>query len=170
MIVIGDSIIKNLDPIEGVQLKAFPGATIGKLGYLINSREIKWANYQYVIIHVGTNNVANKNTISSILSDFGNLIANIRKLNPHIRIIVSSILPRPVDHTLTDSIIRNINVQLEKSLSKTLNFKFVKSYRPFCRAGAVQRCLFARLDGGLHLNLAGSSTLRHFFVRVISTL
>lgn len=170
VMIVGDSIIKNLPPIEGVQLRSFPGATIGKLLYWLENGKISLKDVNYVIIHVGTNNIANGFSVDSMSSDFANLIAKFRKLSPALHIIVSSILPRPVDHESSDKKIREINTKLEKSMSKDLNFKFVRSYRPFCYGGEIKRYLFAKRDGGLHLNSEGSSRLKHFFHRVISTL
>ena len=46
VVIIGDSIIT---------LKPFPGATIGKLGYIIESEGINLQPYDYLILHVGTN-------------------------------------------------------------------------------------------------------------------
>ncbi|XP_060577789.1 uncharacterized protein LOC132734924 isoform X3 [Ruditapes philippinarum] len=34
VVIIGDSIIKNISPVEGVKIQSFPGATIGRLAYL----------------------------------------------------------------------------------------------------------------------------------------
>lgn len=170
VIIVGDSIIKFLPPIEGVQIAAFPGATIGKLSYLFSSRKVAISEAEYIMLHIGTNNVANGQSAETILADYANLIAIVRRLYPSIKIICSAILPRPVDHQTTDSVIRLINKSIETDLTKNLNIKFIRSYRPFCENGKVKRYLFAKMDGGLHLNSAGADQLRHFFIRVISTL
>ncbi|XP_053378686.1 uncharacterized protein LOC123541508 [Mercenaria mercenaria] len=113
VIIVGDSIVKNLPPIEGVKVQAFPGATIGKLSFLVSKKQVSLYDSNFIILHIGTNNIANQNALNSLASDFTNLIAAIRKENASIRIIVSSILPRPVDHSCSDKKIREFNHFLE---------------------------------------------------------
>jgi hypothetical protein len=50
-----------------------------------------------------------------------------------------------------------------KNMAKDLNFHFLKSYRPFCK-GQLKRHLFARLDGGLHINSEGYARLMVMFL------
>ena len=56
------------------------------------------------------------------MSDYGNLIASVKKLKPSIRIIVSAILPRHVDCDDTDSMIKAVNSELRTKLSQDLGF------------------------------------------------
>ncbi|XP_053399829.1 uncharacterized protein LOC123529329 isoform X1 [Mercenaria mercenaria] len=170
VVILGDSIVKFLPPIEGVTVQSFPGATVGKLSFLVSKKRVNLYDKHFIILHVGTNNISNQDSLASMSSDFSNLIAAIRTENPSIRIIVSSVLPRPVDHEITESCIKEYNRFLEDILAADLDFKFIRSYRPFCFKGSVKRYLFAKLDGGLHLNSEGANRLRHFFLRVISTL
>ncbi|XP_053409046.1 uncharacterized protein LOC128559928 [Mercenaria mercenaria] len=170
VVIVGDSIIKHIPPIEGVTVKSFPGATIGKLHYLLEKGFLSLKGFSYIILHVGTNNIARNCSVSDMLADFTNLLAKIRKISPEIHIIVSAILPRPVDIKVTEKKIKEFNLMLDTQLSKDLKFKFIKSYRPFLHCGEIKLHFFARLDGGLHLNLEGSARLGHFFHRVISTL
>ena len=50
-------------------------------------------------------------------------------------------------------------------MSKLMKFKFVCSYKPFMHAGNVRRELFAKHDGGIHLNTAGTDALTRFFYK-----
>lgn len=134
------------------------------------SRQATLENFEYVIFHVGTNNVAQRASFEQIISDYVNLIKACRRINSDIKIILSAIIPRPVDHDVTDPIIRKINSYLHKTLSDELKFKFICTYKPFTHAGKVRRELYAIRDGGLHLNMEGTNKLRFFFLRVISTL
>ena len=84
-------------------------------------------------------------------------------VHPSVHILISAILPRPIDHTDTDDFIRSVNGHLDKSMSKPLIFRFMKTYRPFMFGGKVRRELFAHRDGGLHLNIAGTEKLRYYF-------
>ena len=166
----GDSIIKDISSIEGVTVRAFPGATIGKLAVLFSNGAISLENSDYLIIHVGTNNIGKRDSFDHIISDFANMIAIIRGCKPSIRIVISGILPRPVDHAVTDTMIKKVNNFLRLTMSSDLNFKFISTYKAVSKFGTYRRYLFAKLDNGLHLNTEGSNRLRHFFLRVISTI
>ena len=170
VLIIRDSIIKDLAPIEGVTLEAYPSSTIGYLSVLISNGGINFTNYDFLIVHVGTNNIGNRDSFGAIVSDFGNLIAQIRKKKPSIRIIISSILPRPLDHTDTDNMIKKVNTHLRTVMAPDLNFHFIRSHRAFSKYGTYRRYLYAKKDQGLHLNSEGSNRLRYFFLIVISTL
>ncbi|XP_060590908.1 uncharacterized protein LOC132745913 isoform X1 [Ruditapes philippinarum] len=135
VIIVGDSMIKNLPPIEGVEVRAIRGATIGKINFLLENRQLSLGSSNYIIIHAGTNNIANGNSCDYILSGLANLIATVRRLKTDIHIIVSSLLPRPVDKDETESVIKQVNTCFEKEMSKDLNVKFVKSFRPFLFKG-----------------------------------
>ena len=127
-------------------------------------------DFDIVIFHVGTNDIDNRATFEAIISDFGNLVAICRKQKPGIRIIISAIIPRPKDHSVTDPMIRDVNKYLKQKMSKSQNFKFICTYRPFTYCGKVKLELYAKKDLGLHLNTEGQNRLSHFFLRVISTL
>ena len=95
-----------------------------------------------------------------------NLIKACRSISPSVKIIMSAIIPCPVDHDVTDPIIWKINSSLHKTLSSELKFKFICTYKPFTHAGKVRRELYAIRNRGLHLNMEGTSKLRFFFLRV----
>lgn len=167
--IVSDSIAKYVTGIDGVHLQAFSGDTIARMANRVLSGQVNLDNYDYVLFHVGTNDVARKSDFESIISDYGNLIGICRRKKPNINIIISAILPRPVDHDRSDPIIRRINAYLNRTMCKSLNFKFIPTYRPFMYCGRVKRELFAKNDGGLHLNTEGTSRLR-YFLRMIAAL
>lgn len=150
-------------------MSAYPGATIAKLSVLFAQGDIDLESHEIIIVHVGTNNIGRRDSYDNIIADFGNLIASIRKCKPSIRIIVSGILPRPVDHDMTDSMIKKVNLCLRTRMSSDLGFKFICTYKAVSKYGTYRRYLYAKLDKGLHLNLEGANRLRHFFLMVIST-
>ena len=165
-----DSIAKNVADIEGVVVQSFRGDTVANIAYKVDKKIAKLDNFDYVLFHVGTNDVDNRYSFEAIISDFGNLIGIVRKKYPKINIIISSILPRPKDYNETDEFSRKINSYLLDKMSKPYNFKFIKSYRPFVFGGKVRRELFAKRDGGLHLNTLGTSRLRYYFLRTIASM
>ena len=161
---------KNVTGIFGTTLQIFSGKTISQVANKIQYGYATLEPFDYVIFHVGTNDLGDRAPYDHIISDFGNLIGICQNKKPNIKIVVSSILPRPVDLSITDTVRRKVNDYLQKKMSKSMRFKFVCSYKPFMRAGEVRRELFAKRDEGLHLNTAGTSTLTRFLIRVVSTL
>lgn len=169
--------------IDGVFIKSFPGSTIAALAMHIDKGHVNFSNYDYLILHVGTNDIQNttvhvinenpqkiEEEKGGILSDFGNLIARIKNKKASIRIIVSSILPRPCDHEYSNDLIKDINKKLRLELAPDLGFHFVESWKAVSKFGTFRRYLYAKNDRGLHLNTEGSRRLRYFFLRVISTI
>lgn len=184
VIILGDSIPKRVSGIEGVALDYNPGDTIAKMARRIHIYQISLERFDYVLIHVGTNDVDDfkpkhvfckdqpidiDRAFNSMISDYGNLNGIIRK-NPNISILISAILPRPKDHKVTHELIKKINGYLEKQMSKTNRFTFLRSYKPFMYGGNVKKELFARKDGGLHLNTEGTNKLRYFFLRYLASV
>ena len=95
--------------IDGVVVKCFPGYNIVKLTMKLDKTlkgHIELSPFDYIIVHVGTNNIDRRDSFDNIIADYGNLIPVIKKNNSSIRIIMSAILPRPVDHDETDEMIK----------------------------------------------------------------
>ena len=72
---------------------------------------------------------------NGIISEFANLVAIVRKKKPGITIMVSSILPRPVDHSATDDLSKEINSCLKDTMSVDMGFKFICSYKAVSKFG-----------------------------------
>ena len=64
------------------------------------------------IIHVGTNDVA-KMEVGAMLSCYNNLISQIRSKS-NTSIVMSALLPRPVDYNPRDDKVKHLNNKLEK--------------------------------------------------------
>ena len=99
--IVCDSIPKHVAGIDGCTLQCFPGDTtcISKLTNRLISRdgcapEANLEDFDFVIFHVGTNDIDNRASYNAILWDFGNMIAICRKQKPGIKIIISAIIPR----------------------------------------------------------------------------
>ena len=170
VVIFGDSIIKNLPPIDGVVIKSFRGDTIVQLTNRIDKGQVNLSPFDYVIIHVGTNNIDKGHSHGNIIADYGNLIPTIKKQKRSIRIIMSAILPRPCDHEDTDAIIKDVNWCLRSKMGPDLGFHFIESWKAVSKFGTYSRYLFAKNDNGLHLNTEGSRRVRYFFLWVISTI
>ena len=151
-------------------MQSFRGDTIAQIASKVERGIASLKNFDYVIIHVGTNDIDDKASFHAMQSDYGNLVGICRRKYPKINIIMSAIIPRPRDHQNTDDPIKRINFYMEKTMSKTLNFKFIKTYCPFMYAGKPSAELFAKNDKGLHLNTEGFSRLRYYFLRTIASM
>ena len=151
-------------------MQSFRGDTIAQIANKVERGIASLKNFDYVIFHVGTNDIDDKASFHAMQSDYGNLVGICRRKYPKINIIMSAIIPRPRDHQITNDPIKRINFYMEKTMSKTLNFKFIKTYRPFMYAGKPCAELFAKNDKGLHLNTEGSSRLRYYFLRTIASI
>ncbi|KAL4230416.1 hypothetical protein ACF0H5_010798 [Mactra antiquata] len=123
----------------------------------------------YTIIHVGTNDIAQDNmSVDNILSQFSSLIVLIRRLS-RTKIIISSILPRPIDLFFTETKIKELNKRL-KIKCKERGVQFVASFHTFLKNAKPVKELYAVRDGGLHLNYESTNKLRSEFVNTISHL
>ncbi|KAF8795124.1 Poly(A) RNA polymerase like protein [Argiope bruennichi] len=96
---IGDSMIKYLHKYVSVEsldfhldIVSYPGATIERLASNISVHK----NYDWVLVHVGTNN-ASLDTIEVILKKYRALATEVLLHNPGARIIFSNIVPRDFD-------------------------------------------------------------------------
>ena len=156
--------------VEGVVVQSFRGDILAQIANKVERGIASLRNFDYVIFHVGTNDIDDKASFHVMQSDYGNQVGICRKKYPEINIIMSAIIPFPRDHQNTYDPIKRINFYMEKTMSKTLNFKFIKTYRPFMYAGKPSAELFAKKDKGLHLNTEGSSRLRYYFLRTITSV
>ena len=138
-----DSIAKYVTGIDGCVVQAFRGDTISKMTHRINSNAVNLSGFSCVILHVGTNDIGRRAKVKHMLSDYANLIAVYRKSNPTIKIIVSAIIRRPVDHEITETVIKEVNGYIQRSMSKDLDFQFICTYKPFTREGKIKEELIA---------------------------
>lgn len=113
MLILVDSIGKYLTGIRDAEILSYRGETIGEFIHKIRSNIIKLNRYTHVIVHVGTNNVFN-NKPGEILNLYRTLIHLIKQQYKNIIVGISSILPRPKDHSLSGTDIQNVNLGLAK--------------------------------------------------------
>ena len=65
--------------------------------------------------------------------------------------------------------IKEVNI-LRTNMAPDLGFHFIETLKAVSGFGTFKRWLYAKNDGGLHLNTEGSRHLRYFFLRVTSTI
>ena len=152
--------------ISDAKVIAFPGINISRMTHKVQSRHID-ISARNIIFHVGTNDISRLD-IGEMLSAFSNLIT-VTKGVSNANILISAILPRPVDWNASDDKVKMINKKLV-DLCKDRNIRFLHTYKYFIKSGRPKRELFAIRDGGLHLNLEGTQILKKFFVNVVAHL
>ena len=164
--IVSDSIAKNVAGIRDTKICAFPGINVSRLTQKISKGWVD-IDSEYVILHVGTNDI-NSLTVSEICASFNDLISIVGQKSS-CEILVSSVLPRPIDFEVNGSKVIALNHSLEK-LCKSRRITFLRSFKPFVAYGTPRREYFATRDGGLHLNFEGTRRLRQFFVNTLTQL
>ena len=157
-----DSIAKHD---KTIRLQAFPGAHIWDIIYLLNCGRIQ-VNYDIILIHVGTNNVDSFQIADFDLA-YNVLISTLKKLvRPNTVIVMSAIIPRPVDFQNTCYFVTTVNRRL-RNLCSLRGVQFVATYKPFLKFGEPVCELFSPICK-LHLNYFGNLKLTNFFVQVLA--
>lgn len=164
--IISDSMAKHVTDIRHAEVIAFPGINISRLANKIQSGHLR-LDRQFTIIHVGTNDIQSHDA-GAILSSYNNLITVIKQFSDT-SIVMSGIIPRPVDHQVTGDKVKLVNNRL-KQLCKQRNIKYLHTFKPFIKHCQPLRELFAVRDQGLHLNLEGIRRLRFFFINSVAHL
>lgn len=164
--IVTDSIAKYIKDIRGTTVIAFPGINVSRMTNKISNGFVD-LNYRYVIFHVGTNDI-NTLSVQEICASYNDLISVVKEKSD-CKIIMSSVLPRPIDYEVNGNKVKELNNSLQ-TLCKSRHVQFIKSFRPFLVGGLPRRELYAVRDGGLHLNLEGVRRLRQFFINTIAHL
>jgi hypothetical protein len=155
-LIIGDSIIRDLDPTipDKLEIKSISGANLETVTSTLQTLEKKKLNFERLIIVAGTKDCNNQNSSTlSILENVEKVVTQAKKLSKNISF--SSILPR------TDNDSSNIKI-------KDVN----DSIRTWCNQNSVafvdNDCTFLTADkspndalllDGLHLNDKGTEKL-----------
>jgi lysophospholipase L1-like esterase len=165
-VILTDSIGKYVSQIPNTVVRPYPGITIDRMVRTISQCPDLISGYKKILLHVGTNNV-NGMSVDQILDNYVCLVNKVKSINYDANIIVSAIIPRPVDFDRTDDKVKAINKRLQ-ALCKQLGVQFATTFRPFLKGGTPVRNWYAIRDGGLHLNLDGARKLCQFFTQVLS--
>ena len=157
IILIGDSIVKNINPRKiskrRVVKRTFPGKNAEEIKSEINSVSTE-PNPLHVIIHAGTNNIPN-DTVGECVENIENLANCAEQIFPNSLIGLSSITVRNDINVNTK--VKEVNKELEKLCEKK-GFKFIdnKNIDNSCLNGS-----------NLHLNSKGSAFLATNFIKFI---
>ena len=135
--ILSASIPKYVTDINGCSVQAFPGATIGRLSNLVANGTVNLKHIDFLIIHVGSNNIAIHQSVNQIISFYGDLIHYI-KCKTSAQIVFTSILPRLCDFHQTERMVTKVNAEL-KSLCKRRHISFSNIYRSFLHKNKPDR-------------------------------
>lgn len=101
------------------------------------------------------------------MSYFGDLIFKLQ-CKTSSKLVFTSILPRLVDHKITQQRVNKVNAELKK-LCKRKHILYCNIYRSFLHNNMPDPSLYAPNDG-LHLNFAGTDLLRKKIINIIRHL
>ena len=160
-----DSIAKYVDGITNCKIKVFRGATIMTIKEIVRREVVDISQINNMIIHVGTNDIKS-GSADIIMARYSALTEVVLFKNPSINLILSAILPRPVDISEYGNKVIIINQKL-KQYCKERGVGFTDTTKYFRDGYCPKRHLYAYLDGGLHLNRQGTRILRNFFIDVL---
>ena len=174
--ILTDSIGKHVTGIRGTTLVALPGFTIRRLTDHIAFGRVQVSEVSALLIHVGTNDIpASRSAVpggavksfSVLQAEYKALLDVVRAHNSQCPIIVSAILPRPVDHALTWFRVEQVNDRLRELCDCSPKLLFNPTYTFFVKHGLPQEQYFSTGDR-LHLSGAGVIRLRQAFQQALS--
>ncbi|CAC5356137.1 unnamed protein product [Mytilus coruscus] len=117
-----------------------------------------------IVVHVGTNNVSDGDSVHAIIDDYKNLICTVRQSLPRTELVISSILPRPT-HYQANRTIYDVNNQL-LSLEEQ-HVQILDNTLDFLYGNQPNLTLFA---DHVHTNVAGAKVLSHNIISCVNTL
>ena len=157
IVIIGDSVIKNVNPVKlskrRVQKYTYPGKTTPEI-----NNELTKINIQlppsHVIAHTGTNDVPVETT-EKCISNMEELIMSVKQKFPNSKIGISGITPR--QDIVLKLKIKEINEKVQ-ALSSKHGVKFINNL------SIDKTCLNS---SKLHLNAKGSAILASHFIKFL---
>ena len=188
-LILSDSLGRNIRNIFKTNKLFFPGCTVDSLTNKIATGEIDIRNYRYIILLIGTNDLAPKEVwkfykkerkngnsgenlpahdttpIPVLGSSFLNLFNSIKYHNNSCMIFSIAIPPRPYDNHRNYQHHIDANIEL-KRLCLLNNIIFVKSYTLFVKYGKIIENLF--IDG-LHFTAEGSEKISRLIESTVNT-
>jgi len=157
--VVGDSIIKYIN-IQHVVTQARSGATIRLLEQDILSRQVVLSSFDTIVVHIGTNDIANGVTETGMLDRYKDLARAIKMYSKTgSELIFSAIIPRYRDGW-SDGIIHRVNKRL-MTWHNQQGGVCLRTFSIFRKAHKILPDMFA-VDG-LHLSRKGVAAMTEYF-------
>lgn len=165
MIIIDQSGL-DLGDIRDTKVICITNLNLASLVVNIRHREIDITPFKTILIHVGTNDIAEGTAVGPIQSQFEHLLSVIRRENFTVNIMISALLPRPVDEHYTRVDVKHLNDNL-LSLCARNHIAYVPSFRPFLFRGVANLKKF-NIDR-MTLSREGSADLTQIFRHSMSS-
>lgn len=159
VVIAGDSMIQHVHGWEmsnsevSVAVKSFSGAKIDDMADFL--QPVIRRSPDNIILHIGTNNIKDKDSPDVLAAGISNLASMIIKKSPSTKVAISSLIVRR-DRNLSMKI-KSVN-KLLLSTCAANNWQFINN------ANLDESCLNQR---GLHLNRKGSGILSRNFSNII---
>ncbi|CAC5377118.1 unnamed protein product [Mytilus coruscus] len=112
VLLLSDSTCKYVNNINWLECNAISGANIYTLHQFVKDNKALLRRYTHLLLHVGTNDVGNGLSSKLIIQYYNNLIDFICNTLPSLKIIVSAILPRPIDFDDTKQTVIDCNKRI----------------------------------------------------------
>jgi len=116
-------------------------------------RNVQVVSYKFIVVHVGTNDVANGRSFAEIALDIRELVGVIRRFNRNAIVLVSGVLFRPLDDRVTFRKVIEANAAMRGVCEGLPSVLFMRTYTLFKSGSTLLTQLYDRF--GLHLNRDG---------------
>ena len=169
VLIIGDSILKQVGHVRNAVVRSYRGDTIEDLNHhLQNDGEQLLYNKKIIVIHAGTNDLYSL-TIEEMLEDLETLVKTIlEKSNTWVYCVAfSAILPRPKDYWTSLMKIRKFNAAVKAS-EDTIGIRFLRTWRPFSRKHLPRKFMFKR--DALHPSDKGAMRMSQYLAKQCSLI
>ena len=187
--ILSDSLGRNIRNIYKTKLLFFPGCTINALAHQISAGEIDITNYIYIVLLIGTNDLAPKEVwkfyktekkkgksgenlpphtttpIPVLSSSFTNLFDTIKNHNNLCKVFSIGLPPRYYDNHRNYHHHIDTNIEL-KRICELKSIIFIQSYGLFIKYGKIIENLFA---DGLHFTAQGSEKMSRLIECKVNT-
>jgi lysophospholipase L1-like esterase len=164
VLILSDSMFKHCEAPRNTRLIVFRGAKINTIVREVRNGKINFRGVKLCILHLGTNDI-NGPGFDLIYPRYWELTKIIRNKVPGIEIIVSGILPRPVDLALTTSRSKAANRELKAICQAKKYLHFNTTYKGFLYNNKPRLGLFDK--DGLHLSHKGAQKIAQIVKNLI---
>jgi hypothetical protein len=151
-----------------LQVQALPGLNTVSALHKIKNGQIKIQNFEFILLHVSTNEVENLNQcLAEFEHNLMQLTCYIKRNNPFVTMGVSGIVPRPRDWdagVLADELVehRTDMNRIISGVCERFNYDFLEIWSNFENTdGTPKRGLYA--NDMLHPNLKGINVLYDYY-------
>ena len=162
--LLGDSIIKYIDGLNNTQVVAYKGIKTEQLALRIIQGKIPHLpDKQMVVLHVGTNNIQNDSP-ELMFTKLCFLVDAVRDKLPSSIVVVSLILPRPIDHHFRAQKVKDYNFMVQNRAAD-IQIRCVSSYRDFLYNSTPISHFYAK--DNIHLLPPGTACLQAYLNRTL---